>query len=45
MYVGLMQIKTFIGGFTIEDQYLTAHKNALGVMLATSLVLFILFFF
>lgn len=42
MYVGFMQIKTLIGGFTIEDRYLTAHKNALGVMLATSLVLFIL---
>lgn len=44
MYVGLMQIRTFIGGFSIEDQYLTAYKNALGAMLATSLVLFMLVF-
>lgn len=44
VYVGFMQIRTFIGGFNIEDQYLTAHKNALGAMLATSLVLFMLVF-
>lgn len=41
VYVGLMQIRTNIGGFIIEDQYLTQHKNALGAMLATSLILFI----
>ena len=44
VFVGLMQIRTNIGGFVIEDQYLTQHKNALGAMLATSLIIFILVF-
>ena len=41
LFVGLMQILTNLGGFVILDQYLTDNKNALGVMLSTSAVIFL----
>ena len=41
LYVGFMQVTNNVGGFVIEDQYLTDNKNALGVMLATSIALLV----
>lgn len=41
LYVGFMQVTNNIGGFVIEDQYLTDNKNALGVMLATSIAVLV----
>lgn len=43
LYVGLIQIMTNVGGFVIIDQLLTDNKNALGVMLASSVVIFVCF--
>ena len=40
LFVGLMQVFTNVGGFVIRDQYHTDNKNSLGVMLATSLIVF-----
>lgn len=41
LYVGLMQVIVNIGGFEILDLYESDHKNALGVMLSTSVIIFI----
>ena len=41
LYVGLMQVRTNIGGFTILDQYESDNKNALGVMLSTAAIVFV----
>ena len=41
LYVGFMQVTNNVGGFVIEDQYLTDNKNALGVMLATSIAVLV----
>jgi len=38
-FVGLMQVMTNIGGFVIEDLYLTNAKNSVGAMLATGVVM------
>lgn len=40
LYIGFAQVFTNIGGFVIEDQLLTDNKNALGLMLATSIAIF-----
>lgn len=39
LFVALSQIYTNIGGFIIEAQYKTDNKNALGVIIATSIIL------
>lgn len=44
LFVALSQIYTNIGGFIIEAQYKTDNKNALGVIIATSIVLSFLLF-
>lgn len=41
LYVGLMQVITNIGGFVILDLYKSDNKNALGVMLSTSAIIFV----
>lgn len=41
-FVALMQILINVGGFVITDQYMTDNKNKLGMMLATSAVIFLL---
>lgn len=41
LYVGFMQVTNNVGGFVIEDQYLTDNKNTLGVMLATSIAVLV----
>jgi hypothetical protein len=41
LLVGLMQVFVNVGGFEIHDQYETDHKNALGVMLATGGIIFL----
>lgn len=41
LYVGLMQVIVNIGGFEILDLYESDHKNALGVMLSTSVIIFL----
>lgn len=38
LLVGMEQVTNNIGGFIIEDQYLTEAKNSLGVLLATTAV-------
>ena len=38
LFSGLMQVMVNIGGFQIEDLYLTNAKNSLGALLATSVV-------
>ena len=45
LFVGLMQVFTNIGGFIIRDQYFTDKKNSLGVMLSTSLIVFLLLWY
>ncbi len=40
LYIGFAQVFTNVGGFVIEDQILTDNKNALGLMLATSIAIF-----
>lgn len=40
LYIGFAQVFTNIGGFVIEDQLLTDNKNALGLMIATSIAIF-----
>ena len=44
LYVAASQIYTNIGAFVIESQYLVQGKNALGVIVATSVVAFIVLF-
>lgn len=41
LFVGLSQVYTNVGGFVIEDTYLTDNKNSLGVMLASSTVVLV----
>lgn len=45
LIVALSQVFTNIGGFVIEEQYLVENKNALGVILATALILSFIFYF
>lgn len=45
LFVGLEQIRLNIGGFVIEDQYMTSAKNSLGAMLAIGGILSLLFVF
>lgn len=40
LYVGVMQVVENVGGFVVEQQYLTDNKNSLGVMLATTITIF-----
>lgn len=40
LFVGLMQVVTNVGGFVIEEQYVTDDKNVLGVIVATSVAVF-----
>ena len=45
LIVALFQVFTTIGGFVIEAQYMVDNKNAMGVILATALILsFIIYF-
>ncbi len=39
LYIGFVQIYTNIGGFVIENQILADNKNALGLMLASSITI------
>lgn len=41
VFTGLMQVFTNIGGFVINNQYLTDNKNSLGAMLASASVSFL----
>lgn len=42
LYVGLMQVFLNVGGFVILDLYETDNKNALGVMLATGSIIYLI---
>ena len=41
LYVGVMQVIVNVGGFEILDEYESDNKNALGVMLSTSAIIFL----